>query len=145
MRIDVLCSSPNADVAVEIDMAGVEVDVVRVQCEIDVRERASLVRVLVGMRVDVSGAVAVRVGVHGVGMVVVGGAIRMRNIGVVLIPRVCVIAVAAVQVIGVGHIAMVLVRGVFSLVVVIAMLDIPEVLVRRMLRRAIQMARAGSI
>lgn len=120
-------------------MAGIEVNGVGVQREIGVRERASLISVLVGMRIRVNdnAAIAMSVGVNGVSVIVVSGPIRVRNISVVLIGRICVIAMAAVQMVRVGHVAMVLVRGRFALVNVIAMLHIPEVLVRRVLRRAI--------
>ena len=145
MRIDVAQRASNARVAVEIGMADVGVDGVRVHAEIGVRERARLVCVLVGMRIHMGGAVAMRVSVDRVGVVVVSRPIRVGNVGVILIPGIRVIAMAAVQVIRVRHIPMVLVRGRLALIVVIAMLHIPEVLVRRVLRRAIQMARAGRI
>ena len=69
----------------------------------------------------------------------------MRNIGVILIPRIRVIAMAGIQMISVGHIQVVVVRGGFALVVVIAMAHIPVVRVRWLLRRAIQMARAVEV
>ena len=109
------------------------------------RDRASLVFVLVGMRVHMCGAVTVRVDVHCVGVVVVNGPIRVGNISVILIRRIRVIAMAGIQVIGVGHIQVVVVRDGIVLVVVIAMAHIPVVRVRRVLRRAIQMARAGEV
>ena len=129
----------------EIDMTGVEMDVIAMQREVGVRDRARLVGVLVGMRVRMCAAVAMRVSVHGVGVVVVSAPIRVGNIRVILIPRIRVIAMAVVQMIRVGHIPMVLVRRGFVLVLVISMLHIPEVLVRRVLRRAVQMARPGGV
>src|SRR4051812_16942345 len=52
---------------------------------------------------------------------------------------------ARIQMIGVGHIPVVLVRGGLALVVVIPMLHIPVVRVRWLRWRAIQMARAGEV
>ena len=126
-------------------MAGVEVDLVGVQTGVGMGDRPSLVCVLIAKRVQMCAAVTVRVGVHGVGVVVVSGPIRVRNIGVILIPRIRVIAMAGIQVISVGHIQVVVVRDGIVLVVVIAMAHIPVVLVRRVLRGAIQMARAGEV
>lgn len=59
----------------EVAVADVDVALVGVQVEVGMRDRASLVCVLVGMRVDMPAAVTVRVGVHCVG--VVGVAIRV--------------------------------------------------------------------
>jgi len=129
----------------EIDMTGVEMDVIAMQREVGVRDRARLIGVLVAMRVRMCAAVAMRVGVHRVGVVVVSAPIRVGNIRVILIPRIRVIAMAAIQMIWVGHISMVLVGRGFALVVVIPMLHIPEILVRWVLRRAIQMARPGRV
>ena len=129
----------------EIDMSGIDVDVVSVQFEVSVRDGASLVFVLVGMGVHMCGAVTVRVGVHRVGVVVVSGSIRVGNISVILIRRVDVIAMAIVQMICVGHIYMVVVRRGEAVVVVIAMAHIPVVFVRWVLRGAIQMARTGEV
>ena len=92
-------------------MAGVEVDFVGMQVEVGMRDRASLVCVLVGMRVRMCAAVTVRVGVHCVGVVVVSGPIRVGNISVILIRGICVIAMASVQMIDVGHIQVVVVPG----------------------------------
>jgi hypothetical protein len=80
VRIDVARSAPKAGVAMEVAMADVGVELVRVQAEVDMRDRASHVFVLVGMRVHMCGAVTVRVDVHCVGVVVVNGPIRVRNI-----------------------------------------------------------------
>ena len=64
----------------------------------------------VGMRA--SRVVAVRVGVHCVGVVVVSGTIRVGSISVILIRRIRVIAMAGIQMIAVGHIQVVVVpRG----------------------------------
>lgn len=145
MRIDVFGRAPEAHVAVEIDVAAVDVGAVRVQREVNVRDRAGKVRVLVAMRVHMSAAVTMRVRVHGVGVVVVSGPIRVGGIRVVLIRGICVVAMAAVQMIRVRHIPVVLVRGRFALVVVIAMLHIPEVLVRWVLIGGVQVARAGLV
>ena len=90
-------------------------------------------------------AVTVRVDVHGVGVVVVSGSIRVGNISVILIRRIRVIAMAGIQMIYVGHIQVVVVRGGIAVVVVIAMAHIPVVRVRWLLNRAIQMARAGEV
>ena len=106
---------------------------------------ASLILVLVGMRVDMPRAVTVRVDVHCVGVVVVSGPIRVGNISVILIRRIRVIAMAGIQMIDVGHIQVVVVRGGIAVVVVIAMAHIPVVRVRWVLNRAIQMARAGEV
>ena len=92
-------------------MAGVEVDFVGMQVEVGMRDRASLVGVLVGMRVRMCAAVAVRVGVDRVGVVVVSGPIRVGNISVILIRRIYVIAMAGVQMIDVGHIQVIVVPG----------------------------------
>jgi len=86
----------SARITVKVDVTDVAVERVGVQRPIDVGERASLVRVLVAMRVPMCAAVTVRVRVHCVGVVVVSGLIRVGNISVILIPRVCVIAMAAV-------------------------------------------------
>ena len=129
----------------EVYMADVGVDDVGVHGVVGVRERDGVVRVLVGMRVDVPATVAVAIGVHRIRVVVVSGPIGMGNIRVVLIPRICVIAMASVQMIWIGYIAMVLVRRGFALVIVIAVLHIPEVLVRRLLRRGIQMTGARHV
>jgi len=137
VRIDVLRRASQAQVAMEVAMADIDVGGVNVQTEIDVRDRASSVCVLVGMRVDVSAAVTVRVSVHCVGVVVVNGPIRVGSISVILIGRIRVIAMAAVQVIGVGHIPVVVVRRSRAFVVVIAVLHVPVVPVRWLLRRGI--------
>ena len=142
MRIDVVHRAAQAGVAMEVDMADVEMGLVSVQAEIDMCNRASLVCVLVGMRVRMATAVTVRVGVHCVGVVVVSGPIRVRNIRVILVARICVIAMVVVEVVAIGHIQMVVVLG---LVEVIPMPHIPEVPVRRLLGRVIQVARAGEI
>ena len=84
-----------------------------------------------------------RVGVDCVGVVVVSRPIRVGNISVILIRRIRVIAMAGIQMIDVGHIQVVVVRRVVALVVVVAMAHIPVVRVRWVLRRRIQMARAG--
>ena len=81
----------------EVDMAGVEMDLVSVQADVGMRDRASLVFVLVAMRVHMPGAVTVRVDVHCVGVVVVSGPIRVGNISVILIRRIRVIAMAGVK------------------------------------------------
>ena len=128
-----------------IDMIDVGVELVRMQRQVGMRDRESLILVLVGMRVLMDGAVTVRVGVHCVGVVVVSGLIRVGNVSVILIRVICVIAMAAIQMIYVGHIQVVLVLGGLALVVVIAMAHIPVVRVRRVLKRAIQMARAGEV
>ena len=78
-------------------------------------------------------------------MVVVSGPIRVGSIGVILIRLIRVIAMAGIQMIGVGHIPVVLVLRGFALVVVIAMLHIPVVRVWWLRWRAIQMARAGEV
>ena len=52
-----------------------------------------------------------RVQVHCVGVVVVSGPIRVGNISVILISRIRVIAMAGIQMIDVGHIQVVVVRG----------------------------------
>jgi len=132
-------------VAMDVEMTGVAVELVRVQREVGMRDRARLILVLVGMRIDVRHAVSVRIDVHGVGVVVVNGPIRVGNIGVVLIRRIRVIAMAGIQMIRVGHIEVVVVRRGIAVVVVIAMAHVPVVRVRRVLRRAIQVARAGEV
>ena len=124
-------------------MADVDVGLVSVQVEVGMRDRAGLVRVLVGMRVHMCATVAVRVGVHGVGVVVVSAHIRVGGIRVILIGIIRVIAMAAVQMIRVRHIPVILVGGGYAAVVVIAMLHIPEVPVRWVLIWSIDMARAG--
>jgi hypothetical protein len=148
-------------------MPDVEVGLVRMQKQVDMRDRASLIRVLVGMRVDMRRvAVTVRVDVDAVAMVTVnrvrmilmGNAgvgmipvrvvqmIRVGNIRVILIvPLICVIAMVVVEMIRVRDIPVVIVRrgGVF--VVVIAMLHIPVVPVRWMLVGRIEVAGAGRI
>lgn len=129
----------------EVAMADVEVSFVSVQVDVGMRDGASLVFVQVVMRVHMRGTVTVRVDVHCVGVVIVNGPIRVWKISVILIPRICVIAMVVVQMIYVGHIEVVVVRDGIVLVVVIAMAHIPVVRVRRLLRRAIQMARAGEI
>jgi hypothetical protein len=128
----------------KVDMADVAVAPVGMQVQVGVTDRASLVRVLVGMCIRVPAAVAVRVSVRGVSVIVVGGPVRVGRIRVILISEICVIAMTGVQVIRVRHIPVILVRGGFALVVVIAMLHIPEVFMR-LLGRAIQMAGAGLI
>ncbi len=82
---------------------------------------------------------------HCVSVVVVNRPIRVRNVSVILIPRIRVIAMAGIQVIRVGHIQVIVVRDGIVLVVVIAMADIPVVGVRRLLRRGIQMPRPGLV
>ena len=114
----------------EVGMTGVGVALVRMQRQVRMRDRASLILVLVGMRVDMRGAVTVRVDVHGVGVVVVSGPIRVGNISVILIRRIRVIAMAGIQMIYVGHIQVVVVRGGRAVVDVIAMAHIPVVRVR---------------
>jgi len=123
-------------------MSGVAVELVRVQRQVGVRDRARKILVVVGMCVHMSGAVTVRVDVHGVGVVVVSGPIRVGNISVILIRRIRVIAMAGIQMIDVRHIQVVVMRGGVAVVVVIAMAHIPVVRVRRVLFRAVQMARA---
>ena len=83
----------------EVDMTGVGVELVRVQRQVGMRDRASLILVLVGMRVGMRRAVTVRVDVHCVGVVVVSGPIRVGNISVILIRRIRVIAMAGIQMI----------------------------------------------
>ena len=95
----------------EVGMTGVGVELVRMQRQVGMRDRASLILVLVAMRVAMRAAVTVRVDVHCVGVVVVNGPIRVGNISVILIRRIRVIAMAAVQMIYVGHIQVVVVRG----------------------------------
>ena len=109
------------------------------------RDRASLVRVLVCMRVDMGARVAVRVSVHGISVVVVSGSIAVGRVSVILVGVICVIAMAGIQMVRVGHIPVILVRRSDAIVVVIAMLHIPEVPVRRVLVRRIEMARAGLV
>lgn len=142
MRVDVTLGTDRSRVAVKVNVADIAMAPVRVMRQIRMPARASLVRVFVAMRVDMPAAVTVRVGVHAVGVVVVSGSIRMRSISVILIPRICVIAMAVVQMIWVGHVPVVLVRGGFALVVVIAMLHIPVIAVRRVLVGSIEMAHA---
>ncbi len=48
----------------EVGMTGVEVELVRMQRQVGMRDRASLIRVLVAMRVHMPAAVTVRVDVH---------------------------------------------------------------------------------
>jgi hypothetical protein len=48
----------------KIDVTDVRVKHVRVQRQVGMRDRASQIRVLVGMRVDVAAGVTVRVAVH---------------------------------------------------------------------------------
>jgi hypothetical protein len=86
--IDVAGSAHRAGVAMEIGMADVDVGGVRVQVEVGMGDRASLVFVLVGMRVRMPAAVAVRVEVHAVGVVGVHsvGVILMGKDGVGMIP-----------------------------------------------------------
>ena len=91
-------------------MTGVGVELVGMQREVGMRDRAGLVFVLVAMRVAMPAAVTVRVEVHCVGVVVVSGPIRVGNISVILIPRIGVIAMAGIQMIDVGHIQVVVVR-----------------------------------
>lgn len=129
----------------EVAVTPIDVSAVRVQREVSVPDRASPVGVLVAMRVKMSAAVTVRVLVHCVGVVVVSVPIRVGSIGVILIRAICVIAMAVVQMICVRYIPVVLVRGRFAIVVVIAMPHIPEVLVRRFIVRAIEMPRAGLV
>ena len=64
MGIDVARSAPNADVAMEIAMADVDVGLVSVVVEVGMRAGASLVCMLVGMRVHMCAAVTVRVSVR---------------------------------------------------------------------------------
>lgn len=143
MRIDVFGSAPEAHVTMEIGMADIDVALVGMEKEVDVRDRASLVFVLVGMRVHMSAAIPVRVEVHGVGVVGVNAPICMRTVSVILIgPGICVIAMVVVEMIRVGHIPVVVVRWDCVFVVVIAMLHIPVVAMRRVLIRGIQVARA---
>ena len=132
-------------VAVKVDMIGVGVELVRVQRQVGMRDRASLILVLVEMRVGMRGGVTVRVQVHGVGVVVVSRPIRVGNISVVLIRRIRVIAMAGIQMVDVGHIQVVVVRGGIAVVVVIAMAHVPVVRVRWVLFGRIQMARAGEV
>jgi hypothetical protein len=148
MRIDVTRGTPKSGVAMEITMADVGVELVCVYRQVGMRERASLVFVRVGMYWCPT--VSVRVDVHyvvvsAVGVVVVSGPVRVRNISVILIGRIRVIAMAGIQVIRVGHIQVIVVRGGIAVVVVIAMAHIPVVRVRRVLNRAIEMARAADV
>jgi len=129
----------------DVEMTGVAVELVGVQREVGMCDRARLILVLVGMRVDVRHAVSVGVDVHRVDVVVVSGPISVGDIGVVLIRRIRVIAMAGIQMIDVRHIQVVVVRGGVAVVVVIAMAHIPVVRVRWLLNRAIQMARAGEV
>ena len=78
----------------EVGMTDVGVELVGMQRQVDMRDRASLVFVLVAMRVAMRVAVTVRVGVHCVGVVVVSGPIRVGNISVILMRRIRVIAMA---------------------------------------------------
>lgn len=64
MGIDVARSAVKANVAMEIAMADIDVGLVRMQCEIGMPGRASLVCVLVAKRVHMPGAVTVDVGVN---------------------------------------------------------------------------------
>jgi hypothetical protein len=93
VRIDVARRANGAAVAMEIDMADVPVGLVGVQGEVDMRDRASLVFMLVGMGVVMSAAVSVCVDVHSVGMIGVG------SVRVILVGKnaVRVIAVAGIQ------------------------------------------------
>ena len=82
-----------------IDMTGVGMGRVRMQRDVGMGDRASLILVLVGMRVVCAAAVTVRVDVHCVGVVVMNGSIRVGNISVILIRRIRVIAMAGIQMI----------------------------------------------
>ena len=126
----------------KIDVIDIEMVLVCMQFKVGVGEGASLVRMLVAMRILMRAAVTVRVGMNGVGVVVVSALICVGNVSVILISRIAMVAMATVQMVRVGHISVILVRGGFALVVVIAMLHIPEVAVRWLLRRGIEMARA---
>ena len=64
MRIDVIPGADRSRVAVKVDMTDVAVAPVGMQMKVDVRDRASLIRVLVGMCVHMRAAVPVRVSVH---------------------------------------------------------------------------------
>ena len=96
MRIDVTRGTPKSGVAMEITMADVGVELVGMQREVDMRARAGLVVVVVGMRVDMPAAVTVRVEVHCVAVVVVNGPVRVGNISVILIRVIRVIAMAGI-------------------------------------------------
>jgi hypothetical protein len=145
--VDVAKCAPDAGVAMEVDMAAIDVDLVGVDTNIRVRKRARQVSVLVRMRVRVrgGGGITVRIGVYGVGVVVVRGPVGVGNVSVILVRGIGVIAMPGVQMIRVGHIQVVMVRRGLGLVVVIAMLHIPVVPVRRLLRRGIQVARTGKV
>ena len=58
-------------VAMNVDMTGVGVDLICVQRQVDMRDCASLILVLVGMRVHMPAAVKVAVEVNRVAVVVV--------------------------------------------------------------------------
>ena len=71
MRIDVLRGTSKAHIAMEIDMADVDVSLISMQRKVRMGDRASLVCVLVGMRVRMSAAVGMAVEVNRVGVIVV--------------------------------------------------------------------------
>ena len=54
---------------------------------------------LIAMRVQMRGGVTVRVYVHAVGVVVVSRSVRVLNVSVILISRICVVAMPAVRMI----------------------------------------------
>ena len=87
-----------------VEMTDVRVARVRMQGDVGMRDRASLIRVLVAMSVGMPAAVTVLVGVHCVGVVVMNGSVGVENVSVILVRRIRVIAVAGIQMIDVGHI-----------------------------------------
>ena len=71
MRIDVVHRAAKADIAMEIAVADVDVGLVSVEVEVGMGDRASQVRMLVGMRINMPAAIRVAVDVNRVGVVVV--------------------------------------------------------------------------
>ena len=71
MRVDVIQGANRSRIAMKVDVTGVGVELIRMQGQIGVRDRASHVCVLVGMRVNMGAAVRVAVGVNRVSVVVV--------------------------------------------------------------------------
>ena len=64
MRVDVIQCAPRSRIAMKVDVTDVAVALIDMVRHIGVRDRASLVCVLVGMRVNMGTAVRVRVGVR---------------------------------------------------------------------------------
>jgi hypothetical protein len=79
-----------ARVAMDVGMTGIGVELVGMQRQVDMRDRTSLLLVLVGMRVHMRAAVTMRVDMHAVAVVSVNATVRVGTISVILIVPVSV-------------------------------------------------------